>query len=87
MDTLVGMILFAIVLAVSGGGSRLTPLWVVILSIAHILVLWYILKPILDKLGWIVSKKGILDIKIFLLICFMLFTVSWFTEVIGIRFL
>jgi Kef-type K+ transport system membrane component KefB len=83
-DTLTGMLLLAIILSVSGTGSKLSPLWTILLCIAHFIVLWFIIKRLLEKIGWWVLKKGRIDIKEFFFIFLILFSVSWFTEVIGI---
>jgi Kef-type K+ transport system membrane component KefB len=84
IDTLNGMLLFAILLSVSGTGSKFVPLWTILLCIAQFFALWFIIKPILTKIGTYVSKKGRLDIRTFFFICLIVICVSWFTEVIGI---
>lgn len=33
-------------------------------SIAHFIVLWFIIKRLLEKIGWWVLKKGRIDIKL-----------------------
>lgn len=91
IDTLNGMLLFAILLSgillikniklfykVSGTGSKFVPLWtillcigynfsyltkILIIEIAQFFALWFVIKPILTKIGTYVSKKGRVDVR------------------------
>lgn len=87
-DTLFCWIYLGIIIALSKSESsvliKYSGIWVVLATIAHAVVLWFVIRPLLRLITKRVNRKGQMEPITFFLIVLIALGVAYFTEQIGV---
>jgi Kef-type K+ transport system membrane component KefB len=83
VDDVVAWILLAIVVALVNSGKSLNILYLAIFALCDGLVLFFIIRPILAKLGAGITRKGVLKPSRFLAVLFVTMISAYACEIFG----
>ncbi|KZT65834.1 hypothetical protein DAEQUDRAFT_814014 [Daedalea quercina L-15889] len=86
IDDIVGWVLLALSVALVNSGSGLTCLWILLVTIAWALVLFFVLRPIIY---WLARRTGSIEngptISFMTITILLMFGSAFFTDIIGVQ--